>query len=111
MTTKTIETDGDRIEEDAPAPDNSTARWICKGDVCGECSTRHRSYRSSEDHCIAINRRIRSEPGGQNSYSDQTPRPLNAAAERQLRAALAQVHRTGEDYRANFDFAELVDSR
>ena len=89
---------------------DSAPRWVCKGDVCGECSTAHRSYQSSEAHCDRIGRSIRSEPGGQNSYSDQSPTPANSAAERQLSAANARIHDTGENYRANFDFGELVDS-
>ena len=89
---------------------DSAPRWVCKGDVCGECSTAHRSYQSSEAHCGRIDRSIRSEPGGQNSYSDQAPTPANSAAERQLSAALADIRQWGEDYEEGFSFAAIVDS-
>ena len=84
-------------------------RWVCLGTVCGRCNVVHRSYRTADAHCQAGNRSVSSDPGG-NSYSDQWPQPLNEAAERQLSAALHRVHRTGEDYLANFDFGALVDS-
>ena len=89
---------------------DSAPRWVCKGDVCGECSTAHRSYQSSEAHCGRIDRSIRSAPGGQNSYSDQSPTPANSAAERQLSAALDRLESTGENGEEGFDFARLVDS-
>ena len=89
---------------------SAAARWTCLGNVCGRCGTSHRSYRSSEAHCQSINRRIRSALGGRNSYSDQSPTPLNEAAWRRLSAALARVHETGEDYEPGFDFGRLVDS-
>ena len=89
---------------------SAAARWTCLGNVCGRCGTAHRSYRASEAHCDRVDRRICSAPGGQNSYSDQSPTPANSAAERQLSAALDRLESTGENGEEGFDFGALVDS-
>ena len=89
---------------------DSAPRWVCKGDVCGECSVAHRSYQSSDAHCHRIDRRISSALGGQGTYSDQSPTPANSAAERQLSAANARIRQSGEDYEEGFDFGAIVDS-
>lgn len=75
-------------------PTTTSSYYVCRGDVRGDCPTRHRSLAAAERCCARDHAGCKSQGG----YSDRYPTEIEVEATPPARVVRVSAHQTGQSF-------------